>query len=80
MNFDTWFYKQSKLLQMILIIIPFVGWIVELLVRISALLRKTNAVNIIGLLVMCFLGLVWIGLILDFICILTDKGLFLLDK
>ena len=28
MNFDKWFNSQDRLLQVILLIIPFVGWIV----------------------------------------------------
>ena len=34
MTFDKWFEKQDRIVKIILLIIPFVGWIVEVLVRI----------------------------------------------
>ena len=39
MTFDKWFYQQSKLVQVILLLIPFVGWVAELLIRLSVYLR-----------------------------------------
>ena len=49
MEFDKWFEQQSLLVKVILLIIPFVGWVVELLVRISAVIRNASTNNIIGL-------------------------------
>ena len=45
MKFDKWFQEQSLLIKVILLIIPFVGWVVEVLVRISAFIRKKEVLN-----------------------------------
>lgn len=37
---EKWFEKQSRLVQLLLLLIPFVNWIVELGVRWSHALRK----------------------------------------
>ena len=47
MNFDKWFHKQSKLIQVILLLIPFVNYIVEILVRWSAFLKKGGLLRLI---------------------------------
>ena len=39
-EFYKWFNKQSVLLKVILLVIPFVGWVVELLVRGTRMLDK----------------------------------------
>ena len=44
MNFDKWFNSQSRLVQLILLLIP----IVNCLVRLSALIKKQSAKNVIG--------------------------------
>ena len=38
-----WFNSLPRLVQFILLIIPFVGWIVEIYVRLTAMLQKTTA-------------------------------------
>ncbi len=47
MTFDKWFNKQSRLVQIILLLIPGINWIVELLVRWSLALRKKDVLYII---------------------------------
>ena len=37
MKFDAWFNKQNRLIQIILLILPIVGWVTELLVRLSVI-------------------------------------------
>lgn len=37
---DAWFHKQNKLVQVLLLLIPFVNYITEILVRWSAFLKK----------------------------------------
>ena len=74
---DTWFHKQSKLIQIILLIIPFVGWIVDLLVRWSAFLRNKSLINLIMALVITFLGEFWILTILDAVFIVLNNKMFL---
>ena len=54
MNFDVWFHKQSKIIQIVLLIIPFVGWIMELLVRWSAWLKNKEVLNLVVALVVTF--------------------------
>lgn len=83
MNFDTWFHNQSKLIQIILLILPFIGWIVDALVRWSAFLKNTdlketnNVINLVMALVITFLGEFWILTILDAIMIAMNNKLFL---
>lgn len=77
MTFDKWFEKQDRLVKIILLIIPFVGWVVEVLVRLSALLRKTSTTNILGFVLFLLLGGLWIPTLIDLIYfIVTDKFLF----
>lgn len=47
MKFDKWFHSQSKLIQVILLLIPIVNWIVEILVRWSAFSRKGGVIRLI---------------------------------
>ncbi|MDE7161816.1 MAG: hypothetical protein K2N65_03545 [Anaeroplasmataceae bacterium] len=66
MSFNKWFEKQSRLIQLLLLLIPVVGWIVEILVRLSALLTKTNLKNVLGFIfgliipVFSWLDLLWV--------------------
>lgn len=74
---DTWFHKQSKLIQIILLIIPFVGWIVDLLVRWSAFLRNKSLINLIMALVITFFGEFWVLTVLDAVFIVLNNKMFL---
>ena len=77
MAFDKWFEKQSLLIKVILLIIPFVGWVVEVLVRLSAILRKTSGVNLVGLLLGVFVFQIWAWV--DVIALLLTGNMFLLE-
>lgn len=55
---DKWFHKQSKLIQVLLLIIPFVNWVMEIVVRWSAALRKGGALRIVIALIVTILGVV----------------------
>ncbi len=77
MNFDTWFHKQDKIIQIVLLIIPLVGWIVDLLVRWSAFIKKNTTINLVMALLITFLGEFWILTILDGIWIALNNKLFL---
>lgn len=77
MNFDTWFHKQDKVIQIVLLIIPLVGWIVDLLVRWSAFIKKNTGVNLVMALLITFLGEFWILTLLDAIWIALNNKLFL---
>ena len=59
MQFDKWFNAQSRLIKVILLIIPFVGWICEILIRVSALIRKASTLNIVGFIVFLIGGVIF---------------------
>lgn len=77
MNFDKWFYNQSKLVQVILLLIPFVGWIAELLIRLSVLLRDKSVINIVVFVVFIVVGWGWVLAVADLIYLLIKGHLFL---
>ncbi len=55
---DAWFHKQNKLIQVLLLLIPVVNWIVEILVRWSAVLKKGGVIRVVVALVVTFVGVV----------------------
>jgi len=65
-----WFYKQSKLIQVILLILPLVGWIVELLVRWSSFISRKSAWNLLWAIIFTFFGWTWILAVIDLIYLL----------
>ena len=69
------FQKLSRLVQVLLLLIPVVNWLTEIIVRVSALIEKPDLRNILGaILALVFgLGLGW----LDIIWVLLFKHLFL---
>ena len=77
MNFDKWFYNQSKLVQVILLLIPFVGWIAELLIRLSVLLRDKSVINVVVFVVFVVVGWGWVLAVADLIYLLIKGHLFL---
>lgn len=72
-----WLDKQSKVVKAILLIIPMINWIVELILRIEGLVKKSTTNNIIGLVLSIFVGVIlgWI----DAVLVLTDNSYLLLD-
>ncbi len=77
MKFDKWFYKQSKLVQIILLLIPFVNWIVEILVRVSIASKKGGVFNWLIFLFFLIFGISWVVELIDIIfVVLTGKLLF----
>lgn len=77
MEFDNWFNKQSTLLKVILLIIPFVGWVVELLVRTSVAVTKKDAVSIVVLVLFVVIGWAWILCVVDLIYLIVKGHLIL---
>ena len=53
----TWFNKQSRLVQIILLLIPGVNWITELLVRWGTFLKKGGLIRLIVCILVTFFGL-----------------------
>ncbi|MGN0824293.1 MAG: hypothetical protein ACI4MB_04410 [Candidatus Coproplasma sp.] len=77
MAFDKWFNSQSRLLQVILLIIPFVGWIVELLVRLSVMLRKKDVVSIVVFVLFLVIGWGWFLCLIDLVYLVLKGHLIL---
>lgn len=72
----TWFNKQSRLVQIILLLIPGVNWITEIVVRWSTWAKKGGLLR----LVICILVTIPSGIVfgwLDLIWVLLFKKLFL---
>ncbi|MCH5146422.1 MAG: hypothetical protein J1F61_00270 [Clostridiales bacterium] len=72
---DKWFHKQSKLIQVLLLIIPVVNWFVEIIVRWSAVLRRANILNVVVAIIVTFGGLlvgwldaIWVLLFNKLLC------------
>lgn len=59
------FQKLSRLVQIILLLIPGVNWITEIVVRVSAVIEKTTVRNVIGVILGVCVGFVfgWVDLI-----------------
>ena len=70
MQFDKLFNKQNLLVKILLLIIPVVGTVTEILVRVSAFLRNKDLVQ---LLLMIVASLIHVLPIIDVICLIL-KG------
>ncbi|MBR0193886.1 MAG: hypothetical protein IJQ40_00615 [Bacilli bacterium] len=79
MNFDKWFNSQSRLVQVIIFILPIVGWVVEILVRLSALLRKQSTTNILGFVLYLLVGGLWIPVLIDLVYLILKGKLILTE-
>ena len=51
-----WFNEQSNILKFILLILPFVGWVCELILRWSAVAEEASVKNIVVALIYTFFG------------------------
>ena len=71
------FFQLPRLVQIILLILPIVGWIVELVIRWSAVLEKFTLLNLVAALVYTFFGWGIVLQIVDIIWIILFKHLFL---
>ena len=77
MAFDSWFNSQNRLVQVILLVIPFVGWVVECLVRLSIMLRTQSVLHIVVFLLFLIVGWGWFLCIIDLIyLVLTGHLIF----
>ena len=77
MSFDKWFYGQERIVQMLLLIIPFVGWVVECLVRLSVALNKKDAASIIVFVLFLVVGWGWLLCLIDLIYLILNGRLIL---
>ncbi|MBE7088744.1 MAG: hypothetical protein E7370_04435 [Clostridiales bacterium] len=72
----TWFNKQSRLIQIILLLIPGINWITEIVVRWSTWLKQKGLLRLI----ICILVTIPSGIIigwLDLLWVILFKKLFL---
>lgn len=72
----TWFNKQSRLVQLLLLLIPVVNWVTEIIVRWSTWMKKGGLLR----LVICILVTIPAGIafgLLDFVWVLLFKHFFL---
>ena len=72
----TWFNKQSRLVQILLLLIPVVNWVTELVVRWSTWLKKGGLLRLIICILVTIPSGVAIGF-LDFVWVLLFKKFFL---
>ena len=72
----TWFNKQSRLAQLLLLLIPLVNWMTEIVVRWTTYFKKGGIVRLI----ICVLVTIPSGIAfgwIDFVWVLLFKKLFL---
>ena len=69
----TWFHKQNKLIQVLLLIIPFINWIVEILVRWSSWLKKGGILRLIVCIIVTIPSGIIIGWLDAIWTVLTNK-------
>ena len=72
---EKWFEKQSRIVQILLLVIPGVNWVVEILVRWSHALRKWRLFKYLIAILVTFAGLVfgWVDLVW---CLLFKRLIF----
>ena len=61
----TWFNKQSRLIQLLLLLIPGVNWVTEVVVRWSTWLKKPNLIRLAVSIIVTIFGAVfgWVDLV-----------------
>ena len=78
-EFYKWFNKQSILLKVILLVIPFVGWVVELLVRGTRMIDKKDTVSIVVFILFVIVGWGWVLEVIDLVYMVLFGHLILAD-
>lgn len=73
------FFDLPRIVQIILLIIPVLGWVVELIIRWSAVFEKFTILNLVAALVYTFFGWGIVLQIVDIVWILLYKHLFLTE-
>ena len=79
MTFDKWFNSQNVLVKVILLLIPVVGWIMELLVRLSVMLRTKSVLHIVVFILFVVVGWGWILCLIDLIYMIITGHLILAE-
>ena len=76
---EKWFSKLDFLSQAILIVIPFIGYLVEIGVRIFAVIRLHSKKNIAGLVIFVLLGWALLLNIVDVFVLSRTDDLMLIE-
>lgn len=74
-----WFKKQSNLVKFILLILPVVGWFVEVYIRWTQVMKNASVLNIIVAIVYTFAGWAWILGAIDAVLSLLGKDVLFAD-
>lgn len=77
MTFDKWFNSQTTLVKAILLLLPFVGWVCECLIRLSVALRTKSVVHVVVFVLFICVGWTWIIAVVDFVYMLLNGHLIL---
>ena len=78
-DFCKWFNSQSLLIKVILLVIPFVGWVIELLVRLSKYLEKKDTLSLVVFILFLVVGWGWFLNLVDIIYLCLTGHLILAD-
>lgn len=78
-NFDKWFNSQSTLVKAILLLLPVVGWVCEILIRLDVMLRTKETVHTVVFLAFVFIGWGWFLGAIDFVYMLVKGHLILAE-
>ena len=78
-QFYKWFNNQSVILKVILLVIPFVGWVVELLIRGTRMLDKKDTLSIVVFILFVVVGWGWVLEVIDLIYMVLFGHLILAD-
>ena len=76
---EKWFSKLSFLTQAILLIIPFVGFLVEVSIRIFVVVRYHSKKNITGLVISILLGWTLLFNLIDIYVLYSTDDLMLIE-
>lgn len=76
---EKWFSKLDFLSQAILIVIPFIGYLVEIGVRVFAVIRLHSKKNIVGLVIFILLGWALLLNIIDVFVLSRADDLMLIE-
>lgn len=72
-----WFNKQSRLVQFLLLIIPFVNWVTELVIRWTAWAAHKDIGHLIVAIIFTVIGWSWILGVIDLIyCMITGHLIY----
>ena len=68
-----WFDEQSNIVKFILLIVPFVGWVCELIIRWSEVVKEASVKNIVVAIIYTIFGWAWVLGLIDAILVLLEK-------